>query len=88
MKASLKKQIERNIRELVSVGTSLPASARESGEPAGALVITFVSREEIRGRLEGASFGWGGFETSFRVPELTQRGGNLKLSPESIVAAA
>lgn len=74
----MKKQIERNIRELAQIGSIIPALDRETGEALGAVVITAVSREEIKGRLEGSAFGWEA-EACFRVPQLTQRGGNLKL---------
>lgn len=87
MKTSLKKQIERNIKELMAVGSTLPATDRETGVIVGMLIIQSVSREEIRGRLEGDTFGWEGFETSFRVPELTQRGGNLRLDTGSLAIA-
>jgi hypothetical protein len=87
MKASLKKLIERNIRDLVAVGTTLPATDRETGAAIGVVTVISVSRDEIRGRIDGESFGWNGFETSFRVPELTQRGGNLKIDTACLALA-
>mgnify|MGYP001767053666 CR=1 FL=1 len=88
MKASLKKQIERNIQKLIAVGSRLKATDKENGETAGTITITYVSREEIRGNLEGTAFGWEGRETSFRVPELTQKGGNLRIEANTILALA
>ena len=79
MKAYLKKQIERNIRDIVSVGASYPVSDRKSGAELGVITITSVTRDEVRGHVAGESFGWEGREAAFRVPQLTQRGGNLRL---------
>lgn len=82
MKASTKRHIERSIRELVSIGDEIVVRNRSTKEEEGLLTVTYVSREEIHGTIQKDQR-WAGTPATFRVPELTQKGGQnfLDLEP-------
>jgi hypothetical protein len=74
-----KKQIERNLKELAPEGSTHQIIDRETGEVTGLFTIVHCSREEISGLAQGRPFGHDGREIRFRIPALTQRGGNHRL---------
>jgi hypothetical protein len=85
MKACLKKQIERNMRELLRIGEVVALEDRGSGTQVGTVRITRVTREAVEGIMEGRSFGWEGRQGRFRVPQMTQHGGDLRLGLGTLI---
>jgi len=82
MSANHKKDISRNAKTLFTEGTVCRVTDRNNpleDEAVGEAVVLSTTREEIRAEVRGRRFGFEGVIATFRIPTLTQRGGNLRL---------
>jgi hypothetical protein len=79
MTATLKKQVQRNIHDLISQGSLVTVIDRTTNAKIGTMEVTQVSRVEITGVIQNSNPRYPGTPARFRVPELTQRGGNGRI---------
>ena len=78
MNAQKKKKIGRNIHQFLTPNDQLLAFDRETGKEKAIVQVTAVTRDEIKGLIIKKT-GFPGIPVRFRVPQLTQRGGNLRI---------
>lgn len=82
MNRNTKKQIGRDARSFFVTGTVCRVVERGNpieDEMVGEAVVLSTTRDQIFAEVRGRRFGFDGKKVSFRLPTLTQRGGNLRI---------
>lgn len=87
MTAPAKKHLERNAKEIFPIDSTVVLRDRSAGSeslPANEIsgTVIRVTREEILVNLTGRRVGHEGRLTTFRIPQLTQKGGDLQIVHE------